>query len=83
MPNGGSVDKQVKSLAIGAPLKMSYRIWRIGEGRPVELVFPKKGAADTRVDFVGGNAFGIVEGFEASLLSAVGCIVDVVITRRG
>ena len=58
---------------------MSDGIWRIGKGRPVELIFPENGATGTRVDFVGGNAFGIVEGFEASLLSAVGCMVDVVI----
>ena len=62
---------------------MSDGIWRIGEGRPVELVFPEKGSSGTRIDFVGGNAFRIIEGFKTSLLSAVGCIVDVVIGLGG
>ena len=62
---------------------MSNGILRIGEGRPVELVFPEKGAYGTRIDFVGRNAFGIIEGLETSLLSAVGCIVDVVIAWGG
>ena len=60
---------------------MSNGIWRIGEGRPVELIFPEKCATGPRIDLIGGNAFGIVKGFEASLMSAVGCIVDVVIAR--
>ena len=58
---------------------MSNGIWCIGEGRPVELVFPEEGADGTRIDFIGGDAFGVIEGFEASLLSAVGCIVDFII----
>ena len=61
---------------------MSSGIWCIGEGRPVELVAPKKSSTGTRVHFVGGNAFGIVEGFEASLLRTVGCIIEFVIARR-
>jgi hypothetical protein len=51
-------------------------VWvgRVGESGVVELVFPKEGSGGSGVDFIGGDAFGVVEYFEAGLVGSIGSI---------
>ncbi|MAI19627.1 MAG: hypothetical protein CMF28_00075 [Kiritimatiellaceae bacterium] len=77
------VDEQVESLAVWGPLEGGGGIGGVGVGGEVELVFPEECAGGAGIDFIRGDVLGVVEGFEAGLMGAVGGVEDLIVLGWG